>query len=486
MDRTGKIVIEIGKGVKYYNLPEAAKEKIFEDLTFINKKYQEAERYGRYIGPDVPKYHKFFRTDESKSVIWTPRGYLWFIRRWLKRNGYKSTIDDRTITLPKLKLKWTGEDRDYQTTAVDDVIRRYPVGVLEAKTGAGKTVMGTKCIAERQQPTLITVHTKDLMYQWEKAIKTFLNYDCGLVGDGKYKIKPITVAIINSVRNNIEDMQYKFGHIIVDECHRCPSSTWSDTLLHFPAKYYLGLTATAIRKDGLGNAIFAHVGPRIHKVDPKTLHDIGAVLKPKIIRVPTKFRADKDFMKEEALPYATVLKRLTEDEARNKLIARAVYNDLKEYNENVLIVSDRVEHCKEIAYTLKEEMNIESSVLSGKETGYPRIGLAYDDETGEEYEEIYIDSKSRKEIIADVKSGKCKVLNATISLIGEGFDSPNLAALFFGTPVKFSGRVIQTAGRILRPEEGKVPRLYDFRDDDVRVLRNSGFHRDRIYRKEGW
>ena len=85
-----------------------------------------------------------------------------------------------------------------------------------------------------------------------------------------------------------------------------------------------------------------------------------------------------------------------------------------------------------------------------------------------------------------VKAGKCKVLIATTSLIGEGFDAPNLSALFLTTPIKFAGRLLQTAGRILRPSGGANPRLYDFRDDNISALRYSGFGRDRAYKNEGW
>ena len=95
---------------------------------------------------------------------WTPRGYIWYMRKWLKQNGYETVIDDRTITLDKIDFQWIGKERDYQLIGINKMMT-YPIGVLVAKTGAGKTVMGTMAIARRKQPTLIVVHTKDLMYQ---------------------------------------------------------------------------------------------------------------------------------------------------------------------------------------------------------------------------------------------------------------------------------------------------------------------------------
>ena len=117
-------------------------------------------------------------------------------------------------------------------------------------------------------------------------------------------------------------------------------------------------------------------------------------------------------------------------------------------------------HCKEIARIL-QSIGIKSHVLHG--------GVA---------------KSERKAIVEDVKAGKCKVLIATLSLIGEGFDAPNLCTLHVTTPIKFEGRLIQTVGRILRPEKGKIPRVFDYRDENIKVLRYSGFARNRIYKKE--
>jgi small basic protein (TIGR04137 family) len=138
--------------------------------------------------------------------------------KWIKQNNYEVKIIDKTLLLPKIDIKFHGKLREYQELAVNEMVNRYPVGVLEANTGAGKTVIATGIIAKRKQPTLIIVHSKELLYQWQEAIKTFLHYDCGLLGDRKNDIKDITVGIINTVKNKIDELTPRFGMVICDEC----------------------------------------------------------------------------------------------------------------------------------------------------------------------------------------------------------------------------------------------------------------------------
>lgn len=449
------VTLKISGKVVCYNLPSMLKEKIHKELTFENPVYKEAVDKGRFISSATPQYLYFYATNSDRSIYQIHRGYIYYLKKWLKKFNYKVNVIDNTISFDKMNLNFFGTLRDYQELGVNDMVSKYPLGVLEASTGAGKTVMGCGIMARRRQPTLIMVHNKELLYQWRDAIKKFLHYDCGLLGDGNKTVKEITVGIINTVRNMIDELTPLFGQIILDECHRAPGNMFSETLPKFPARHYLGLSATPFRRDGLGHVINACIGPKLHTVDKEMLHDSGAVLRPVIIRVNTAFR----YMFTDN--YSTMIKSLTESEQRNKLICDTVSNDIKQRKQNVLIVSDRVAHCKEIARILKEQYRLDSRVLVSS-----------------------VKKENRTQIVDDVRSGKCKILISTINLIGEGFDAPALASLFLTTPIKFSGRLIQVVGRVLRPEDDKIPNVYDFRDNSVNVLKYSGFNRDRIYKKQ--
>lgn len=72
-------------------------------------------------------------------------------------------------------------------------------------------------------------------------------------------------------------------------------------------------------------------------------------------------------------------------------------------------------------------------------------------------------------------------------VLGEGFDCPQLDALFLAFPVSFKGRIVQYAGRLLRSHDGKTSvRIYDYADVRVPVLRTMHVRRLRTYKSPGF
>ena len=60
---------------------------------------------------------------------------------------------------------------------------------------------------------------------------------------------------------------------------------------------------------------------------------------------------------------------------------------------------------------------------------------------------------------------------ATGSYVGEGFDCAALDTLFLAAPISFKGRLVQYAGRILRPYPGKATaEIHDYHDTATSVL----------------
>ncbi|MEN8190944.1 MAG: DEAD/DEAH box helicase family protein, partial [Thermodesulfobacteriota bacterium] len=190
-------------------------------LTIDNPKYIAAKKYGRWIGKKLKPKLKYY--EPVVSGIRFPRGFgnqaILCCRTIMEQDP---EILDQRRRLAEEEMRFSGTLRPYQQEAVS-LVEKRAFGVLEAGTGSGKTVMALAVIAERRQPTLVVVHTKELLYQWQERISQFLDLDCGLVGDGHFTIEPVTVAIVNSARKRVDELKDHFGHLVVDECHRVPA-----------------------------------------------------------------------------------------------------------------------------------------------------------------------------------------------------------------------------------------------------------------------
>ena len=130
------------------------------------------------------------------------------------------------------------------------------------------------------------------------------------------------------------------------------------------------------------------------------------------------------------------------------LIASDVAKDIQKDNGVCLVLSDRKKHCETLQSLLRYKHHVAADLLTGD-----------------------LSDEERKKVLQRIQTGQASVIVATGQLVGEGFDCPNLSTLFFATPIRFSGRVLQYLGRILRPaDENKRARVYDYVDVNVGVL----------------
>lgn len=428
-------------------------EKTLKDqLTIDNPKYIAARRYGRWIGKKLKP--KLYYYEQEPGGLRFPRGFANQAIELCQDSGVEPEIVDERRRLADHQFSFQAKLRPYQDEAVQMICSRS-FGVLEAGTGSGKTVMALAAIARRRQPAIVIVHTKELLYQWRDRIEEFMGIEAGLIGDSKFEVKPLTVAIVNSARKRTEELAPQFGHLIVDECHRVPATLFTDVVSHFDSYFLLGLSATAFRSDeGMTKLIYYFMGDRIHSVDPMQLKVSGAVLKPKIRRRTT------DFTYGYRGDYQALITALTEHEGRNRQIADDILNYVRtDPDSTALVVSDRVSHCN-VFVELLQKHQVSVALLTGQ-----------------------IAPEQRSQIVADVQSGKVQVLVATLQLISEGFDCSGLASLFLTTPITFEGRLVQVIGRILRPAANKVPMVYDYVDDQVAALRRSSAARQKVLMK---
>jgi superfamily II DNA or RNA helicase len=78
-------------------------------------------------------------------------------------------------------------------------------------------------------------------------------------------------------------------------------------------------------------------------------------------------------------------------------------------------------------------------------------------------------------------------LLSTSSLIGEGFDLPELDTLVITMPLSFKGRLVQYAGRLHRVSDGKKDVLiHDYVDSSCAMTLNMYHNRLRVYANMGY
>ena len=77
-------------------------------------------------------------------------------------------------------------------------------------------------------------------------------------------------------RDDIAELTAGYGHVIVDECHHLAAAAYDHSVKRIGAQFWLGLTATPDRRDGLGELVTWQLGPVRHTIthdEPGTLMD---------------------------------------------------------------------------------------------------------------------------------------------------------------------------------------------------------------------
>jgi superfamily II DNA or RNA helicase len=241
-------------------LSERLLDQIRSYLTLENPKYKDALEHG-YSTYGMDEFIFAYTETDEKLICY--RGYMGNLIAFLKRNGFQYRLIDHRRRLPDINLAFLGELRGYQERAVGDTLKK-DFGVAVAPCGAGKTVIACRIMAERKQPTLVIVHTKELLNQWRNRITQYLGFpldEIGVIGAGKEKVCSVTTGMVQTLaKRDLGEIRQHFGQIIVDECHHTPCTTFTDVVSSLDCQYMLGLSATPYRRDGLNKLIYVTMG----------------------------------------------------------------------------------------------------------------------------------------------------------------------------------------------------------------------------------
>lgn len=431
-----------------------------KNLSIPNPEYAKKARMNFWLG-NTPRVLHLYETRGDELVL--PFGVLRMLPKEVTDNA---TFE--SVFAPPVAVNYENDVPlyDYQETAVQAMVdAKY--GILQSAAGSGKTQMGIALAARLGRRTLWLCHTLDLIKQSKERAERYMSKSLmGTITEGKVNLgKGITFATIQTMCK-LDLAQYKdyWDCIITDEVHRVSGSPTAVTqyqkvLNSLSARHKYGLSATVHRSDGMIQATYALVGEVAYKVPDEAVAD--KIMKVGIAPVNTGLKISREALNTDGtLNYAKLITYLTENTARNKLIADSIER------RPSLILSDRLNHLEELMRLLPADMRKDAVMISGKMTS--KTGKA-----------------KREQALEDMRSGKKKYLFATYSLAKEGLDVPRLERLYLTTPQKDYAVVTQSIGRIARTFEGKAdPIAYDF-VDDIGYLVKSYKKRCTTYRKNG-
>lgn len=401
----------------------------------------------------IPRYKVFA---EVEDAMYLPKHY------GIAQYG-PPTSSTREVAQTDAKY-WTfgGSLRPQQQAVVDSFLKPTPHdGIISLHTGGGKTVCALYIASQLRVPTLVIVHNSFLRDQWEDRVRMFLpNARIGRIQADVCEVDGYDVVIAMLQTLSMRDIPIAtfkpLGLVIVDECHHIASEVFVQALPKVTSKYMLGLSATPTRKDGLMHVAHWFLGPLLYSSNTGDQQDPD--VRVEVYEYPND---DPEF---NAIIYnhqgvmftSLMINKLTDCAHRTKWLAEILEDILEETpHRQVLVLTDRVQHTKDLLAALPPALQKSSAILSQD-----------------------VPSAKRAEFCAC-----CSVLIATYAMCKEGFDVPTLNTLLMATP---RPDVDQIVGRILRVEKSvrtAPPLIVDVVDPQ---FRRQFQERNALYKKRSY
>jgi len=438
--------------------------------TIHNPAFYEAQRARRWTGK-IPRFISGYDIAINGDLV-MPRGLREQVETLVNQAGSELVIDDERDHGTELDIAFSGELSERQSAAVDAMLA-HEDGILQAPTGVGKTVMACAIIAERAVSTLVLINKTALAAQWREQIRHWTGIKPGQLGGGRKKTTgQVDIMLLQTLARHgpeeIRELTSGYGQVIVDECHHVAAASYDNAIASIGSAWFLGLTATPERKDGLEPVTAWQLGPIRHvwrDVLPSEATLVAPYDGPERILVvhETRFRAPADFFLDEPGAITRLGGVLAGDDARNRQIADDIAAALGQ-GRKCLVLSRRRDHLATLAGLLP---GAEALVMSGQ--------------TAKKVVEAV------RERIREAGPADPLLVMTTVPFGGEGIDAPILDTVFLVGPISYPGLVIQAVGRAMRSYEGKTQVVvHDYVDVEVPVLSAQYGRRRPAYRQTGF
>jgi ATP-dependent helicase IRC3 len=448
-----KIIVE-NQYIQVTDATEAFKRDVISKLYYTNKsieyrinKMKKNPFHNKQILSMLEKDLKGQAFTKSKGVYSFPSGFYYLISEYPHED--KRCANGQNISYPWMTKPYPL--RPYQEEAVEIMASSYR-GLINFATGLGKTLTTIYAVRHIQKKTLIICPGKSIAENFYKElVAAFGESRVGYFGDGKKKIKDITVGIARSVQLSINLFKKEdLGLIVIDESHHMSADTFYEIAVNLGGvSKIFGLTATDFRSDGKDILINACVGPTVIKRDliwgikNKWLANPHFIIRGVETNGRDSGTGDKKkCYKSHILRSKEITERIIKD--ATKMLAA---------NKSVLCLVDEIEHGKELAEAL----------------GLP-LATGQDKQSS-----VYVEQLNNKQIPG---------LVGTTAYIGEGTDTRNVDILILANFIASKGLLWQSLGRGMRLIPGKTDVIVlDYVPTTSKMLSRHAMFRVSEYRK---
>ena len=429
------------------DLPSGMLNRLLRLAAFQNPEFYKAQsmRLSTFNKPRV-----IACGEDLANHVALPRGCLTEVLALLGAHQVKAEVRDERFGGTAIEAEFRGQLRTSQREAVS-TLNGCDEGILSAPPAFGKTAVAAWLIAERKVSTLVLVHRQQLLDQWRERLMMFLELpptSVGQIGGGKRdRSGRVDVALFQSLhrKGEVKDCIAEYGQVIVDECHHISAFTFEQVMRQIKAKYVVGLTATPTRKDGHHPIIFMQCGPVRFSLSARGMTE-STPFEHFVIPRQTDFRMAPNLTD---VTIHDVYAALVRDRARNEMIVEDLVRAV-ESGHSPLLLTGRTEHLKYFETKLTGVVKNVFVLKGGMGTKQRRAAA---------------------EALASVGETDQRVILATGSYIGEGFDDARLDTLFLAMPISWKGTLQQYVGRLHRLHDNKrVVRVYDYVDAEVPML----------------
>lgn len=276
------------------------------------------------------------------------------IKKWCSvsfnydKRPYTSRTDPKRGNIEFASDKCNYNYRDQKSIVEEglEMLKKRNTLFLSLPCGFGKTTIAC-CISQKLcLKTLILCHLSTVTEQWESELREFSSATVQRVKGERLNTDAdiYLMGIIKASKMEKRELS-DIGLVIIDEVHICSITAFHNTLLKLRPKYLIALSATPERPDGLHKNFKTYFDRSIIKRLEKrefTVYKFCTGIKPTVKYVVYKGRQ---------VPHWITVKNSL---AYNKERQRLIIDLLCEQREKTMVLSDRVEECKNIFKELYE------------------------------------------------------------------------------------------------------------------------------------